>query len=198
MRRRGRTYCQARSIASPTPASALQRRISAAQSSAIASASRASSRWRSPSSRSRQSQPARSPRVANSPRSTVLPVPRMPVSVQFGVRRVGLAEVALELDEQRVAAREVRRGDPVSWSERVRELFSSRVLARRGSCRYPCCDVVVGPGSAAWRLPGQRCAPVDPHSPTACRPGRGTTSGCEPRCGPRRGRPRCRGRCPAR
>ena len=78
--RRGRTYCQARSIASPTPASELQRRISAAQSSAMASANRASSRWRSLSSRSRQSQPARSPRVANSPRSTVLPFPRMSVA----------------------------------------------------------------------------------------------------------------------
>jgi hypothetical protein len=43
----------------------------------------------------------------------------------IGVRRMGLAEVALELSEQRVATRQVRWGDAVSWPERVRELFSS-------------------------------------------------------------------------
>jgi len=58
--------CKARSIASPSPARELQRRGSAAQSSAIASANRASSRWRSLRVRSRQSRAARSPHVANS------------------------------------------------------------------------------------------------------------------------------------
>lgn len=41
------------------------------------------------------------------------------------VGRMVLVEETLELGQQPVSAREVRRSNPVSWAERVRELFGS-------------------------------------------------------------------------
>jgi hypothetical protein len=58
------------------------------------------------------------------------------------VRRVGLAEIALELAEEGVATGEVRRGDPVASTERVGEVFGSRLRVGLGHTEIPDCGVV--------------------------------------------------------
>ncbi len=75
------------------------------------------------------------------------------------VRGMGLAEIPFELAEERVAAREVRRGDAVAWTERVGEVFGSKV-------RVEICHVeILDRGAWVTGREHQRGAPrTDAHS----------------------------------
>jgi hypothetical protein len=70
------------------------------------------------------------------------------------VGRVRLAQEALELGEQRVTPREVRRGDAVPWTKRVRELFSSGSWLGLRHVVYPLASDI-GPRDADGRRLGR-------------------------------------------
>ena len=74
------------------------------------------------------------------------------------VRGMRLAEIALELAEEGVAAREVWRGDAIPWTKRVGELFGSKV---RVELRH--IGILDGAAWAAGREGGMSARPAGVH-----------------------------------